>query len=232
MTAKIAEETSLRERTFVFGDRTDGGMLLSKKLRQYAARSDALVLAAAAGGVPVGHVVATELDIPMEVIVIRKIQLPWDTESGFGAMSFDGDIILNLHLVRRLGLSEKTMKECISKTRNIIQERLSKYRGGRPLPELKDKVVIIVDDGLASGYTMLAAARSVRKGMPRRLVIAAPTGSSAAIELLASEVDEIVCLNIRSGPFFAVADAYSNWYDLTDDDVLEILKRPRPPRQP
>ena len=232
MTAKVTEETSFRERTFVFEDRTDGGRLLSKRLRQYAARSDALVLAAAAGGAPVGSVMATELSIPMEVIVVRKIQLPWDTESGFGAMSFDGEMVLNLALVERLGLSEKVMKECISKTANIIQGRLIRFRGGRPLPELKGMVVIIVDDGLASGYTMLAAARSVRKGMPGCVVIAAPTGSSAAIELLTSEVDEIVCLNIRSGPSFAVADAYINWYDLTDEDVLEILRRPHPPRQP
>jgi predicted phosphoribosyltransferase len=92
------------------------------------------------------------------------------------------------------------------------------------MPDLESKVVILVDDGLASGFTMLAAARSASKKKPEKIVVAAPTGSMGAIELLAPEVDEIVCLNIRSGPVFAVADAYENWYDLTDEEVMEILK--------
>ena len=93
------------------------------------------------------------------------------------------------------------------------------------MPDLKDKVVILVDDGLASGFTMLAAARSSRRRHPKKMVVAVPTASVGAIKLLTSEVDEIVCLNIRSGPVFAVADAYKNWYDLTDEEVTKILKR-------
>ena len=92
------------------------------------------------------------------------------------------------------------------------------------MPQLRDKVVILVDDGLASGFTMLAAARSVRKSLPKSVVVAVPTASKSAIELLMPEVDKILCLNVRSGPSFAVADAYENWYDLTDEEVLKILK--------
>ena len=91
-------------------------------------------------------------------------------------------------------------------------------------PDLKDKITIIVDDGLASGFTMLAAARSIKKNNPEKIVVAVPTASLRAIELLAPELDEIVCPNIRSGPVFAVADAYKNWYDLTDEEVTNILK--------
>jgi putative phosphoribosyl transferase len=93
------------------------------------------------------------------------------------------------------------------------------------MPDLKDKTVILVDDGLASGFTMLAAARSARKRTPRKIIVAASTASMGAVELLAPEVDEIVCLNIRSGPVFAVSDAYKNWYDLTDEEVIKILER-------
>jgi predicted phosphoribosyltransferase len=91
------------------------------------------------------------------------------------------------------------------------------------MPDLKNKVVVLVDDGLASGFTMLAAARSVRERAPKKIIVAVPTASLGAIELLTSEVDEIVCLNIRSGTSFAVTNAYVNWYDLTDEEVLKIL---------
>ena len=128
-------------------------------------------------------------------------------------------------LVEQLGLTKEEIEESISKTKRNIQERLRKFRGDKPMPQLRDKVVIFVDDGLASGFTMLAAARSARKRLPKNIVVAVPTASLGAIELLMSKVDKIVCLNIRSGPSFAVADAYENWYDLTDEEVLKILKK-------
>jgi predicted phosphoribosyltransferase len=176
-----------------------------------------------AGGVPVGYVVGKELGILMDVIVVRKIQIPWSSEAGFGALSSDGETVLNEPLVSRLGLTRKVIEESTLKTKMIIQERLRKFRGDKPILELRGKVVILVDDGLASGFTMLAAARSVRRQRPEKIVVAVPTASIGAIELLAPEVDEIVCLNIRSGPGFAVADAYKNWYDLTDEEVTKIL---------
>jgi len=222
--AKIVEETALRERTLVFQDRQQGGSLLAERLRQYATHKRALILAVAAGGVPVGQVVAKDLGVPMEAIVVRKIQVPWSTESGFGAVSFDGDIVLNLPLVGSLGLSEKEIRKCITRATKVVRERVGKFRGDRPLPDFERKVVILVDDGLASGYTMLAALRSVKRDRPQKVVVATPTGSLSAVELLSPETDEIVCLNIRGGPFFAVADAYRNWYDVTDEEVLEILK--------
>jgi predicted phosphoribosyltransferase len=139
-------------------------------------------------------------------------------------VSFDGDTVLNLPLIGSLGLSEREIRECVTRASKAVRERLDRFRGDRPLPDLRRKVVILVDDGLASGYTMLAAVRSVKKDRPQKVVVAAPTGSLSAVELLSPETDEIVCLNIRGGPFFAVADAYRNWYDVTDEEVLEILK--------
>ena len=225
MAAKIIDEPTYRERMFVFQDRLHAGKLLAEKLGKYASKRDVILLAVPAGGVPVGYVVAKELGIPMDAIVVRKVQIPWSTEAGFGALSSDGETVLNEPLVRHLGLTREVIEESTSKTRKIIQERLRKFRGDKPMPELRGKVVILVDDGLASGFTMLAAARSVRRQKPEKIVAAVPTASIGAIELLAPEVDEIVCLNIRSGPVFAVADAYKNWYDLTDEEVTKILKK-------
>ena len=225
MTAKIIEEPTYRERMFVFRDRLQAGRLLAEKLREYAGKENVILLALPAGGVPVGYVVAKELNILMDVMVVRKVQIPWNTEAGFGAVTWDGETVLNQPLVRHLGLKREVIEESISETRRIIQERLRKFRGDKPMPDLGGKVVILVDDGLASGFTMLAAARSARRRQPKKTVVAVPTASMDAIKLLAPEVDEVVCLNIRSGPVFAVADAYKNWYDLTDEEVSKILER-------
>jgi len=224
MTAEIIDEPSYRERMFIFKDRFHAGKLLAEKIQKYANRKNVILFAVPAGGVPVGYVVAKELNISMDLIIVRKIQVPWNTEAGFGALTWDGETVLNDPFVRDLGLTEKVVEESTAKTRRIIQERLRKYRGDKPMLDSSGKVVILIDDGLASGFTMLAAARSIRKRKPERIVVAVPTASLGAIELLAAEVDEIVCLNIRSGPIFAVADAYKNWYDLTDEEVIEILK--------
>lgn len=225
MTAKITDEPAFRERVSIFSDRLHAGKLLVQKLEEYAACPNVVLLVVPAGGVPVGYVVAKELGVQIDVIVVRKVQIPWNTEAGFGALTWDGETVLNEYLVRRLGLTDELIKESVSETRRIIQQRIMKFRGNKPAPELGGKVAILVDDGLASGFTMLAAARSVRKRKPEKIVVAVPTASLGAIELLAQDVDEIVCLNIRSGPTFAVADAYKKWYDLTDEEVVEILEK-------
>jgi putative phosphoribosyl transferase len=128
------------------------------------------------------------------------------------------------NLIKRIGLTKKEIEESISQTKKNIQERIKEFKNAKPMSDLKDKIVILVDDGLASGFTMLAAARSARKRKPKKIVVAVPTASLSAIELLAPEVDEVVCLNIRSGTVFAVADAYKNWYDLSDEEVIKILR--------
>ncbi len=174
-----------------------------------------------------GFVVARELPVPMDVVVVRKVQIPWNPEAGFGAVTWDGEIVLNEGLVGHLGLTGKMIEESVLRTRKVIEERIRMFREERPMPDLGGKIVLLVDDGLASGFTMLAAARSVRKREPEKIVIAVPTASLGAINLLKTEVDEIVCLNIRTGPVFAVADAYKDWYDLSDEEVIEVLQKAR-----
>lgn len=222
MTAKIIEEHDLREKVKVFRDRFHAGKLLAEKLQEYSQLKNVIVLAIPAGGVPVGYVIAKELDIPIDMVIVRKAQIPWNTEAGFGAVTWDGVTVLNELLIDQLGLTEEDIEESIYETKKNIEKRLRKFRGNKPLPELEDKAIILVDDGLATGFTMLAAVMSLRKNLPKKIIVAIPTASLGAIDLLRSEVDEIVCLNIRSGSF-AVADAYENWYDLTDEEVQGIL---------
>lgn len=228
MKAEIIDEPAYRNRVSVFRDRFEAGKILSQDLVEFADNKNVIVLAVPAGGVPVGYIIAKELRVSMDVIVVRKVQIPWAPEAGFGAVTWDDKVFLNEGLVEQLGLKEQDIQTAIAETKKNIQDRLKRFRGKVPTPELEGKTVILVDDGLASGFTMLAAARSVRDGSPQKIVVAVPTASLGAIELLTSEVDKIVCLNIRSGSSFAVADAYVNWYDLTDEEVQKILIERQP----
>ena len=225
MITKLIDDPTYRERVHVFRDRFQAGELLAEKLRKYMSKESVILLAIPAGGVPVGYAVSKKLDIPMDVMIVRKIQIPWNTEAGFGAITWDDEVILNKSLLEQLDLTGEEISESMSKTKRIIQDRLRKFRGDKPQPDLRNKFVILVDDGLASGFTMLAAARSVKKKKPKKIIVAVPTASMGAVELVAPEVDEIVCLNVRSGPVFAVAEAYENWYDLTDEEVINLLKK-------
>jgi len=222
---KLVFNDNFKERLHVFKDRFHAGELLAKILKRNLSLEDAILLAIPAGGIPVGYEISCRLNIPMDVVIVRKLQIPWDPEAGFGAISSDGEIVLNERLVKRLGLSREIVEEVAEKTLRIVRDRSEKFRRVKPILEIRGKTAILVDDGLASGYTMLAAIRSTRKKNPRRVVVAVPTASKAAIELVLREVDKILCLNIRGGPFFAVADAYREWRDLSDEEVVEILKR-------
>ena len=218
-------DDNLKERLHVFKDRFHAGELLAEMLKRNLSLGDAIILAIPAGGIPVGYEISCRLNIPMDVVIVRKLQIPWDPEAGFGAVSSDGEIVLNERLVKQLGLSEEIIEEVVRKTLGIIRDRSKKFRMVKPVLDIGDKTVILVDDGLASGYTMLAAIRSIKKKNPKRIIAAVPTASAAAVKLVSRKVDKILCLNVRSGPFFAVADAYREWRDLTDEEVIEILRK-------
>jgi predicted phosphoribosyltransferase len=224
---EVIEEPSFRDKIRIFRDRFHAGALLAQKLGGYKSRKDVLVLAVPAGGVEVAVVIVDELKLALDLAITRKIHVPWNKEAGFGAISWDGQVFLNHALVRRLNLSDKTIQECIENEKVMIVRRNRLFRANQPWPDLKDRTVIVVDDGLASGFSMLATTKALRKLQSREIVVAVPTAPSSAINLLLPHADKIVCLNIRSFPIFAVADAYQNWYDLSDQDVLQLLKRER-----
>ncbi|MBN1235986.1 MAG: phosphoribosyltransferase [Methanotrichaceae archaeon] len=223
MSATIIDDPRLRNRTGVFEDRNEAGKFLAQSLENLRGEN-AIVLAIPSGGVPIGLAISPFLHLPFDLLIIRKIPIPGNTEAGLGAISLDGDLILNESIVRMLGLSQEQIEVLAKPVREELRARSRIFRGDRPLPYLKGKVVILADDGLASGYTMLTAARTVRKKKPAKIVVAVPTASLDTIDLVAEEVDTIVCPNIRTGGYFAVADAYKKWYDLSREEVVDLLK--------
>jgi len=222
--AEIVDNPDFRDKIHIFDDRSHSGEMLAKLLKQYKGREDAIILAIPAGGIPVAVQVSKKLNVPWDLAVTTKLHIPWNKEAGFGAISWDGTVILNKPLVDSLGLTTGEIEHCVEEEKRVIQRRLEKFRVNEPFPDLEGKVAIVVDDGLASGFSMLVTAKTLRE-KAERVVVAVPTAPVSAIELISSYVNIIVCLNIRSGPIFAVADAYKLWYDLTDKDVIDILKR-------
>jgi putative phosphoribosyl transferase len=223
MTAKIIEDPKLRDRIGVFQDRGEAGEYLAGFLER-CLREDAVVLAIPFGGIPIGLAISKHLTLPLDLLIIRKIPIPGNPEAGFGAISLEGDVVLNQPLVKMLGLSEEEIEELSKPVRKDLEERNRFYRENRPWPVLQGKIAVLVDDGLASGYTMMVAIRMVRRRNPSRIVVAVPTASWSTVKLLSEEVDVIVCPNIRTGFSFAVADAYRNWYDLSRGEVIELLR--------
>ena len=215
------EYTMFRNRVHVFKDRRDAGHLLGKMLAKYR-NAGALVLALPSGGVPVGVVVAKALNAALDLLIVRKIQIPDNPEAGFGAISPDGAQIINEGFLALLSLSNDSVEAQINKAMESVKQR---NRKSMPYTSFKGKTVIVVDDGLASGYTMLAAIRFVKRDKPQKVIVAVPTSSAGAIDFILAEVNELFCANIRSGPFFAVAEAYRNWYDLSDEEVILECRR-------
>ncbi len=226
--AEIVDEPGLRNRVHIFDDRFHAGELLAEKLRGYEGREDAYILAIPAGGVQLAYIVAERLGLPLDVVVTRKLHIPWNREAGFGAVSWDGFVLLNEPLVSALGLTERDVDRCVEEEKEAIRRRLEKFRGDRPFPDLRGRTAIVVDDGLASGFSMLVTLRALEQRGVGEKVVAVPTAPESAISLIRPHADSIVCLNIRTGPIFAVADAYRVWYDLGDEDVLNILRRANP----
>jgi len=214
----------LRDRESVFADRDEAGERLADLLAGYRG-TDAILLAIPSGGVPVGVAIADRLGLPFDLLIIRKIPVPGNTEAGFGALSLEGDLLLNDLLVADLGLSPAQIERLAAPVRAELRARNTLFREDRPLPDLAGRTVILVDDGLASGATMLAAVRLVSRRQPAEMVVAVPTAPRRTVERLALEVGRVICPNIRYGPTFAVASAYRNWHDLSRQEVRELLRR-------
>jgi len=182
------------------------------------------VLAVPAGGVPVALEIARKLNLPLDLIIVRKVQIPGNTEAGFGAVGPDGEVIFNQDLLKRLRLTEETIEEEVQKTKRIVEARNRIFRRGRIFPEMADRTAILVDDGLASGFTMAEAASFLKRKKAKKIIVAVPTAPEETAKRLLPMVDEIYVLNIRTSFSFAVAEAYQNWYDLGDEEVISLLK--------
>jgi putative phosphoribosyl transferase len=224
--AEVVENRGLRNQVHVFEDRFHAGSLLVEKLIEYEGENNVYVLAIPAGGVEVAYTVAKGLHLPLDVAVTRKLHVPWNPEAGFGAVSWVGQVFLNEPMVQALGLTEEDIERCVDEEKEVIRRRLQLFRGDKPSPDLRNKVVVVVDDGLASGYSMFTTLKALKPMGVKEMVVAVPTAPMRAIQLVRSHANRIICLNVRTGPIFAVADAYRVWYDLKDADVVRILKKP------
>ncbi|NIS62520.1 MAG: phosphoribosyltransferase [Proteobacteria bacterium] len=228
MAAEVTEEESLRNKTRIFRNRLEAGDHLARRLEKYR-HKEGLVLAIPSGGIPIGLRISQHLELPLDLVISRKIPIPGNPEAGFGAVSFERSLFLNEPLVRELQLTPDEIQKLSTLVVQEIQHRNAVFRGGRPFPDLRRKIVIVVDDGLASGYTMMASINFIKKRSPSRVVVAIPTAPESSVQLISAQVEEILCLNIRRGFFFAVADAYHEWHDLSEEEVMEFLKQPRSP---
>ncbi len=221
---KLIFDEKLKNRFYVFKDRKDAGKKLANFLKNYIKNKNVLILAIPSGGVPVAKEISDSLNLPMDLLIVRKIQLPWSTEAGFGAVNLDGDVVLNEKAIRYFKLSEKQIEEQKQKTWETLLERNRIFRKNQPFPDLIDKTVVIVDDGLASGYTLKAGIEFVKKRNPKEIIVAVPTCSYDSALSILPLVNKLICLNVRDVYPYAVADAYKEWHDLTKEEVLKILK--------
>ena len=226
MKSNIIDLPDLREETHVFQDRTHAGQVLARMLSDDD-KQTGIILAIPAGGVPVGVVMSEKTGLDVDVAVVSKITLPWNTEAGYGAVAFDGTVKLNKDLMRRVNLTAEDVKKGIEKTTAKVARRVKKLRGQKPFPDLENRCAVLVDDGLASGFTMRVAVTALRNAGAGRVVVAVPTGHRYSVEMIAQEVEKLYCSNIRGGCSYAVASAYQHWSDVAEEDVVNILEQLR-----
>jgi putative phosphoribosyl transferase len=220
---KVVDIAELRDQIYVFRDRIHAGKAMVGMLEEYR-DTDALLLGIPAGGLPVAAVIAEELKLRLDVAVVSKITLPWNTEVGYGAVAFDGTVRLNQRLLAGLRLSQADIRQGVEKTSRKVAERVNAFRGKQPFPDVSRDPVILVDDGLASGFTMLVGVEALRNAGAPRIAVAVPTGHDRSVRMVADHVESLYCANLRHGLSFAVADAYESWSDVSDEEVIHIIK--------
>ena len=204
-----------------YRDRTEAGRLLGAKLSRYKSKPDVTVLGLTRGGVPVAAEVARALRAPLDVVVIRKLGVPFQPELAMGAIAGHGTQVLDKNLVRTLGITDRDVGVAIAKERAELERRERLYRGGRPPLDLKERTAILVDDGLATGSTMLAAVEFARRRLAKRIVVAVPVAAVQAVAKLREQVDECVCLATPE-PFWAVGAWYRNFLPINDGEVMKL----------
>jgi predicted phosphoribosyltransferase len=208
-----------------FRDRHEAGRALAEELAAYRGKEGLLVLGLARGGVPVGWEIASALHAELDVFLVRKLGVPRWSELAMGALASGGVVVMNDNVVSSLHITDEQVREVIDSESVELQRREQAYRGGRPLADPHGKVVILVDDGIATGASMLAAVRAVRAAGPQSIVVAVPVGPQSACFELAREADDVVCATMPVG-FEAVGQVYADFHQVSDNEVRELLAMP------
>lgn len=208
----------------IFRNRAEAGRQLACKLADYADRPDVFVLALPRGGVPVAYEVARALHAPLDVFLVRKLGLPGQKELAMGAIATGGVRVLNEDVVRALDLSDNLIASVAAEEQQELKRREHMYRGDRPVPNVRGRTVILVDDGLATGSSMRAAVAALRRQGPARIIVAVPIAAPGTCEEFQSEVDEVVCARTPD-PFYAVGVWYDDFSQTSDEEVHDLLER-------
>ncbi len=209
-------------RTERFSDRVEAGRILAKRLKAYAGRSDVVVLALSRGGVPVAAEVAADIGAPLDVFVVRKLGVPFQPELAMGAIASGGVRVLDDDVIAAAQITSPMLESATRIEQRELERRERAYRNGRPAVPVKDKVAILVDDGLATGSTMRAAVEAVRRLQPSRVVVTVPVGALETCHGLAQSADEVICVEMPV-PFSAVGLWYEDFSQTTDDEVRTLL---------
>jgi len=207
-----------------FPNRIEAGRLLAEKLEKYADRSDVIVLGLPRGGVPVANEVAERLRVPLDVFIVRKLGVPGFEELAAGAIASGGVRVLNEDVVRAIPHADQAIEAVTARESAELERREETYREGRPAPELRDRIVILVDDGLATGATMRAAVKALRQQAAAKIVVAVPVGPPDTCHEIEEQADETICLSTPEF-FQAVGQYYEDFSQTTDEDVRELLGR-------
>ncbi len=209
----------------LFKNRLDAGERLSAKIHLSEDDKNPIVLGIPRGGISVGYPIARKLDCPLEPITLRKLPIPQNDQMGFGAVTLGREVILNKRLIDAGYVSEGEIDAIVDEVYEEVLRRDKLYRGSRPFPDLKERCVIIVDDGLATGFTMLAAIGFAKEKQAMKILCAVPVAHENSYHMVKREVDSIVCLHIDRGYSFAVASFYQSFPDMQDSEVIAILKK-------
>jgi len=208
-----------------FENRQQAGRLLAQALIHHAGR-DALVLGLPRGGVPVAYEVAVTLEAPLDVLVVRKIGVPFQPELGMGAIAEGASLYVNRDIVEAVGISSADLLRAARREAREVRARVARFRGGRRAPDVRDRIVILVDDGIATGGTTRAAIKSLRKRRAGHIVLAVPVAAPEIIDRLRREVDEVVCL-LQPGTMYAIGMWYEDFSQVSDAEVMRLLELAR-----
>jgi len=208
----------------MFRDRKDAGAKLASRLLKYKDNKDALVLALPRGGVITGHEVALALGVPLDVLIVRKIGVPWQPELAAGALSETGSLVLNKLVVSGYMISKEFLEEEVSRQKEEITRRTELYRMGKSISDLSGKIIILIDDGVATGATMKAAIETLREAKIGKLVVALPVCPSDTADELRGISDEFICIETHAD-FLAVGNYYQDFTQVSDGEVVDVLER-------
>lgn len=208
--------------TLRFRDRIEAGRLLATRLMEYANCPDVLVLALPRGGVPVGYEIAQALNVSLDVCLVRKLGAPGQEELAMGAIASSGVMVVNNDVLQNLRISSQMLQDVVAQEKRELERRAQAYRGDRPLPQVRDRVVILVDDGIATSATLRAAIALLQRQHPQKIVVAAPVAPMSVCQSLRRLVQEVICLSMPD-PLSSIGMWYQDFSQTTDEEVCRLL---------